>query len=84
MKLGMNVTQNMVAATLAVAGLLVAAMPAQAAMDWKACSKEIAQYCKDVKGDDKIYACLETHDADLSKDCQVPHGKYEADNGIKK
>jgi len=53
--------------------------PAFAAdFDWSPCTKEIAQWCKDVKGDEAIYQCLLRHDADLSKTCDNNgHSKYE-------
>lgn len=73
-------------ATIIVAGLFVVASSASAAadFDWKACKVELAKFCKDVKGDEKIWACLQKHDDDLSRSCDASHTKYEELTGKKK
>lgn len=68
--------------TLAAIGLCAAALAAPTVLaadfDWSPCAKEIALYCKDVKGDEAIYQCLLKRDADLSKTCDNnAHTKYE-------
>ncbi len=84
----MNIAGKATAATIVVAGLFVIASAASAAdkadFDWKACNVELAKFCKDVKGDENIWACLQKHDADLSRACDASHGKYEALTGKKK
>jgi hypothetical protein len=67
-----------------ILGLLMAAVPTVASsFDWTACSKEIQQYCKDSKGDEAFYSCLEKidHQKKLSKACDKAHDKYEKDSG---
>jgi len=41
-------------------------------LDWTKCAKETAEY-KCTGTDKEIYECLEKHDSDLSKTCQVVH-----------
>ena len=52
--------------------------------DWNACKTEVEKYCKDVKGEEKIYSCLEEHDKDLTEKCEASHAKYEEMTGKKK
>ncbi len=84
----MYIAKKLAAATSIVAGLFVVASSAFAAekadFDWKACKVELAKFCKDVKGDEKIWACLQKHDDDLSRTCDASHGKYEELTGKKK
>jgi hypothetical protein len=54
------------------------------AFDWSACKIELAKYCKDIKGNEKTYQCLEEHDKDLSAQCEASHAKYEQMTGKKK
>ncbi len=84
----MNIVKKVAAATIVVAGLFAVAGSASAAekadFDWKACKAELEKFCKDVKGDEKIWACLQKHDDDLSRTCDASHGKYEELTGKKK
>lgn len=66
---------------------LSAFSPAQAnKVDWKVCAKEMEKFCKavDAKDDEAVWACLQKHDIDLSKTCDVAHGEYEKLSGKKK
>jgi hypothetical protein len=73
--------------TAVAAGLFFSAAFAQAQekpFDWSACKAEVAKYCKDVKGNEKTYMCLEEHDKNLSDKCEASHAKYEEMTGKKK
>lgn len=52
--------------------------------DWAACKTEIEKWCKDSKGGDAIWGCLEDHDSKLSRSCDTVHTKYEVTFGNKK
>ena len=84
---GMSTVGTMNRVILVTASLLAMANPIHAAdkapVDWKACSAEIEKYCKNVKGDDKIYECLEKNEEKLSEPCHATENKYEQANGIK-
>lgn len=45
--------------------------------EWKACKSEIANLCKGEKDNEKIWACLQTYDIDLSTECDIEHSEYE-------
>lgn len=47
------------------------------AVDWSHCKAEIEKNCKDVKGDHEIDACLEKHNAELSKACAEVADKHK-------
>lgn len=67
-----------------VFAILTAATPkAASSFDWTACSQEIQQHCKDAKGDEALFNCLEKldHQKKLSKACDEIHDKYEKDSG---
>lgn len=67
-----------------ILGMLTAGIPTAAfSFDWTACNKEIQQYCKDLKGDEALFSCLEKidHEKKLSKACDKIHDKYEKDTG---
>jgi hypothetical protein len=49
--------------------------------DWSACKSEIAQFCPNEKDDEKIWACLQTYDIDLSSSCDKEHSVYEHKTG---
>lgn len=84
---GTNSVGAMNRVILVAASLLVMANPIHAAdkapVDWKTCSAEIEKYCKDVKGDGKIYECLEKNHDKLSKPCRDTETKHEQANGNK-
>ena len=48
-----------------------------AAVDWSHCKAEIEKFCKDVKGDHDIDACLQKHHAELSKACAEVADKHK-------
>jgi hypothetical protein len=52
--------------------------------DWKACQADIEKFCKNAKGDEKIWSCLEDYDSKLSRACDAVHTKYEVITGKKK
>jgi hypothetical protein len=55
------------------------------AFDWSVCKAEIDKFCAGEKDDEKIWACLQKHDIDLSEKCDNEgHSKYEAATGKKK
>ncbi len=55
------------------------------AFDWSVCKDEIAKYCAGETDDEKIWACLQKHYIDLSKNCDKHgHSQYEAATGKKK
>jgi hypothetical protein len=59
--------------------------PAHAAFDWAPCKAEIEKYCPGEKDDEKIWACLQKHDIDLSEKCDNDaHSVYEKETGKKK
>lgn len=84
---GMSTAGTMNHLVLVAASLLMIANPIHAAdkapVDWKACSADIEKYCKNVKGDDEIYECLEKNDETISEPCRETEMKYEQANGIK-
>jgi len=70
-------------ATIA-ASIVLAASNAHA-FDWKVCEAEIAKFCPGEKDNEKIWACLQKHDIDLSEKCDNEgHSKYEKESGKKK
>ena len=72
-------------AALFAASAVVTAASAAFAFDWKPCEAEITKYCPGEKDDEKIWACLQKHDVDLSEKCDNEgHSKYEAATGKKK
>ncbi len=76
--------KTIAATTIAMFSFILAASSAQA-FDWKVCEAEIAKYCAGEKDDEKIWACLQKHDIDLSEKCDNEgHSKYEATTGKKK
>jgi len=52
-----------------------------APFDWRACNAETAKFCPTEKNDEKIWACLQAHDADLSVKCDTQHSVYEVKTG---
>lgn len=63
----------------------ISAAQAAGKFDWSVCSAEIQKYCPSEKDDEKIWACLQKHDIDLSEKCDNEgHSKYEAATGKKK
>lgn len=66
------------------ASVILAASSAQA-FDWSACKAETEKFCAGEKDDEKIWACLQKHDIDLSEGCDNnAHSKYEKETGKKK
>ncbi len=49
--------------------------------NWQSCSPEIANFCKDEKNDEKIWACLQAHDEILTTECENTHAEYEKQTG---
>lgn len=50
---------------------------------WDHCKADIEKFCKDKKGDEDTYKCLQEHDKDLSADCEKDHAAYEKATGKK-
>ena len=75
---------KIIVSLLVALGLATSAFAAEdKAYDWSACKAEIQKFCKDEKGNEAIYACLEKHDKELSKTCDATHEKYEKLTGKK-
>ncbi len=74
--------------SLAFAFSLLAAaafVPSAYAFDWSVCKAEMDKFCAGETDDEKIWACLQKHDIDLSEKCDNEgHSKYEATTGKKK
>jgi hypothetical protein len=73
-----------VAALSALALGIGSAFAQETKYDWKACQSDIEKLCKDAKGDEKIWSCLEQYDSKLSRACDAVHTKYEVITGKKK
>ena len=76
--------KSLLLSVIMTASPMLAASSAKA-FDWKACDAEIAKFCPGEKDDEKIWACLQKHDVDLSEKCDNEgHSKYEKESGKKK
>ena len=49
--------------------------------DWTDCKDEISKFCIEDKDNEKIWACLQEHDIDLSAPCDKAHSVYEEKTG---
>ena len=77
-----NIIKNIKILFAAVALSAIGASVANVApFDWMACNAETAKFCPAEKDDEKIYACLHAHDADLSPTCDKQNTAYEAKTG---
>ncbi len=81
----MKNTFSKVTRLLLVSSSIVFAASSAQAFDWSVCKAEVDKYCAGEKDDEKIWACLQKHDIDLSEKCDNEgHSKYEASTGKKK